>query len=153
VQARVTEGLTVGFSSSYVNARLTSQPYDGQRVLYVPELTGDASLNYLHQLPAGLTLSLFANESFTGNATRDFVPGTPVHDRTHYSLTNLRIGVGRDNWQASLFAVNLFDAHPIIDDGYLSLTPITAEIAGQPVYSQQTTLRPRTIGVGAKWSF
>jgi outer membrane receptor protein involved in Fe transport len=157
LQARLSEGLTLGLSGSYVDARITS-PSDqgaptGAELPYVPQLGGDVNLTYRRPLTGGYTLTFYANENFTGNQVRDFVPNSGVHYETHYAVTNLKLGIERNNWEVSLFARNLFNAHPILDDAIVFTPGVTATLAGTGPYDQLTTLRPQTIGIGARMSF
>ena len=157
LQARLSEGLTLGLSGSYVDARITS-PSDegaptGAQLPYVPQLGGDVNLTYRRPLTGGYTLTFYANENFTGNQVRDFVPNSGVHYQTHYAVTNLKLGIERNNWEVSLFARNLFNAHPILDDAIVFTPGVTATLAGTGPYDQLTTLRPQTIGIGARMSF
>ncbi len=157
LQARVAEGLTLGLSGSYVDARITS-PSDqgaptGAELPYVPQLGGDINLTYLRPLAGGYNLTFYASENYTGNEVRDFVPNSGVHDETHYAVANLRLGIEHGNWEVALFARNAFNAHPILDDTIEFRPGLTAMTAGIPPFNQQTTLRPRTLGIGAKMSF
>jgi iron complex outermembrane receptor protein len=157
LQARVTEGLTVGLSGSYTNAHITS-PSDqgapqGAQLPYVPQLGGDVNLTYVHPLAGGSKLTFNANENFTGNQVRDFVPDSGVHEQRHFAVTNLRLGLQLNSWEVSLFARNLFNAQPILNDT-MAFTPGPAAAAvGIAPYNSQTSLRPRSVGVGAKMTF
>jgi iron complex outermembrane receptor protein len=157
LQARVTDGLTVGLSGAYVDARVTS-PSDegapqGAPLPDVPQLSGDLNLTYLHPLPRGLTLVFNASEDYEGNQVRDFVPNSGVHYLSHYAVADLRLGVQRDNWQVSLFARNLFNSAPVLNDAIVFSPGIAAVAAGIPPYNLQSTLRPRSVGVAAKMTF
>ena len=90
------------------------------------------------------------HDTLYGNATYQYVgsiynyPGTYDPRRflqNPYGMVNLRLGVRRDRWDASLFVSNLLDTHALL---------FHDRILGE---TRDTISRPRSIGINLKTDF
>ena len=160
VEAAITDALTLGGTASYTDAEITeSSPgvsaQVGQSVLDTPEWMGNVYGDFKFQLSQTMDATLRAEYQYRGSSLRQFdttmlvsypdgsalnvANVTQIQDS--YDIVNLNFTVFRDNWQYRLFINNLLDEAPYLDYGRTS---------GE---SSATTLRPRTIGVGARVNF
>lgn len=64
----------------------------------------------------------------------------------HYSLTNIRLGVRKDHWQASLFANNVFNLQTLVG--------VTGnEIDVIPAFISDVSDQPRTVGLDVSYRY
>jgi outer membrane receptor protein involved in Fe transport len=149
VTAIVAEGLQVSASAGYSHARLTegtpdAGTYVGERILDVPDLTAHGAISYTRSLSDQLDLISSIDTNFVGNrieSDRGLFVQMP-----HYSLTNIRLGVRKDFWQASLFANNVFNLHTLVG--------VTGnEIDVIPAFISDVSNQPRTVGVDVNYRF
>jgi hypothetical protein len=95
---------------------------------------------------------LFAGGGQAGAATNDPANGsyTPsnLFGQPQTSLLSARIGTRWSGIEVSLFANNLLDSHTLLSQGG---TPVVAP--GEATVLQQTTFRPRTIGITGTYRY
>jgi iron complex outermembrane receptor protein len=147
--AIVAEGLQVSVSSAYSHARISkgtpdAGTYVGERILDVPDLTAHAAISDTRPLSDQLDLISSIDYNFVSNRIESdrgkFV------QMPHYSLTNIRLGVRKDHWQASLFANNVFNTHTLVG--------VTGnEIDVIPAFISDVSNQPRTVGVDVSYKF
>lgn len=160
VEAAITDGLTLGGTASYTDAEITESAPGvsaqvGQSVLDTPEWMGNVYGDYKFPLSATMDATLRAEYQYRGSSLRQFdrtmlvsypdlttanvANMTQIQDS--YDIVNMNFTVFRDNWQYRLYINNLLDESP-----YLDFSRTSGE-------SSATTLRPRTVGVGARVNF
>jgi outer membrane receptor protein involved in Fe transport len=149
VTAIVAEGLQVSVSAGYSHARLSkgtpdAGTYVGERILDVPDLTAHAAISDTRPLSDQLDLISSIDYNFVSNRIESdrgkFV------QMPHYSLTNIRLGVRKDHWQASLFANNVFNMNTLVG--------VTGnEIDVIPAFISDVSNQPRTVGVDVSYKF
>lgn len=116
-----TDGLTVGATLSWLDAKLTedfpiaTDGLEGDEIPHSPELSGSLSFRYERPLPNDLTGFVGGDWSYRGESANQFRPDAPFY-RTHesYSITNLRGGLQGDDWSVVLNFDNVFDSDEII---------------------------------------
>jgi outer membrane receptor protein involved in Fe transport len=166
VTALATERLTLAAALSYTDAKITDAVFgtgarDGDPVLATPKWILRLSADYRRPLNDDATLFARADYQYRSSQWRNFdrficrvTPGAvadptrvacpkaneiPVANVAHvqdgYSSTNASIGVELARWTAQFYVNNIFDEAPVLDYRNILST------------SQNTTLRPRTIGV------
>jgi outer membrane receptor protein involved in Fe transport len=172
LDALVAEHLTLGLATAYTDAKITDTlpgtgAIDGDRILTTPRWTVRVSAEYRRPLGNEATLFARADYEYRSSQWRNFdrficrvTPGAvadptrpacpkagelPVENVAHiqdgYDSTNVQLGVDFPRWSAQLFVNNLFNGAPVLDYRNLLNT------------SQNTTLRPRTIGVRLEGRF
>jgi iron complex outermembrane recepter protein len=148
-EAVLMEGLvasaSVGYSHAYVSqGSAGAGTVDGDPIQNAPLIVTNVGLTYTRPLAAGLDLVSHIENSYVARryepAVETYTPVSP------YSLTNGRVGVRLDHWQASLFANNLFNKR-----AWLSIAD--TEVASIPAYNNIATNQPRTIGLDASYRF
>ncbi len=146
--AQPVDGLEITISTSLLEAELDEdQPQgegdnlaglDGDPLPKVPEFTASASVQYvfeLKKLPFDGRARL--DYSYVGDSQTTFRPDDPFFRvMDSYAITNLKVGVLGDNWQATLFVDNVFDERAPVN--------VVENIA--EVFSVFTN-RPRTVGI------
>ncbi|WP_313806772.1 TonB-dependent receptor domain-containing protein [Sphingobium sp.] len=159
VQAKPLRGLTLDFGLGFVDARFrkdVGQPRAdgvgsivavGDRVPYVPRWTGALAAEYGFGLPGRLDGFLRSEWRHAGGYRRaPSVQSVAYDPRVHVGagsdLLQLRVGLGRDGWELSLFADNLLDGRAVLYRN-ADLVPVT----GSPL--REMAQRPRTIGLSA----
>jgi len=114
----------------------------GTRIPNVAESSFSAALDYDFSVTDSLDGFARASWSYVGGSTNYIVRNQTV---PAYNLVDLKLGIKRDGWSASIFANNVFN-----EDVLLS-REITDNLAdGEPRY---TWGRPRTIGVNLALDF
>jgi len=160
IEAAITDRLTLGGTASYTDAEITKSAPGvsaqvGQSVLDTPEWMGNVYGDYRFPLGQSMEAVLRAEYQYRGSSLRQFdttmlvtypddsvapVPNmTQIQDS--YDIVNVNFTIFRDNWQYRLYINNLLDEAPYLD---------FMRHGGE---SSATTLRPRTVGVGARVSF
>ncbi|HEY0683094.1 MAG TPA: TonB-dependent receptor [Steroidobacter sp.] len=160
VEAAITDALTLGGTASYTDAEITESAPGvsaqvGQSVLDTPEWMGNVYGDYKFQLSETMEATLRAEYQYRDSSLRQFdttmlvtypdgssanvANMTQIQDA--YDIVNVNFTVLRGDWQYRLFVNNLLDETP-----YLDFSRTSGE-------SSATTLRPRTIGVGARLNF
>ena len=143
--------LTLNLATGYEDAKITeatvqSRTVVGQPLTGIPKWSGSATAQY--SIPFATQTGFIRGQwEYTGARTsfNNVAPpaGRPLDS---YSVLNLRAGVDRGAWELTLFAQNLLDKRGVIGD----LIPEGAELAGRP---RLFVVRPRTIGLQARWQF
>lgn len=160
IEAAITDRLTLGGTASYTDAEITKSAPGvsaqvGQSVLDTPEWMGNVYGDYRFPLGQSMEAVLRAEYQYRGSSLRQFdttmlvtypddsvapVPNmTQIQDS--YDIVNVNFTIFRDNWQYRLYINNLLDEAPYLD---------FMRHGGE---SSATTLRPRSVGVGARVSF
>jgi outer membrane receptor protein involved in Fe transport len=149
VAALVATGLQVSLSAGYSHGRLTegtpqAGTYVGERIIDVPDFTAHAGLSYTRPLSDELNLISSIDYNYVSNrveSDRGLLIQMPAH-----SLTNLRLGVSKDRWDATLFANNLFNVH-----SQLGVTGNEFQVI--PAFQNIVMNQPLTIGLDVSYRF
>ncbi len=140
-------GLTLGLNAGGEHATITSTTNAqtaavGENVLFVPQWSAAAILDYTHDITPRVLGFLRADYDWTGPSNGSFQQTDPNFQDPAYSVLNMSIGAElRGGWTASLYARNLLDNKIIIQ---------------RPVINSVTeayTLRPLTIGLNVTKKF
>jgi iron complex outermembrane recepter protein len=151
VDYKILEHLTLNLAAGYEDAKITaanaeSDTYVGEPLNQVPKWTASMIGQYSVPIDKGVGF-LRGDWTYTGLRTsfNESPPptGLPLHS---YALLNLRSGFSQGPLEISLFARNVLNKYGEIGD----LIPEGAVLAGRP---RLFVTRPRTIGIGAKFSF
>lgn len=147
---QATRHLEIGGQMTYTNARLTTTTpgvgNDGDRVPYVPQLSGSAFLTLGGEVGSGRIYGRVdvqhVGAAFTGfGEAGNFRYGD-------YTLTNLRFGMDVKDWRFAVFARNLFNTRAILfARDYLGGVLTTSGV------DAVTVSRPRTLGAQVTKSF
>ena len=146
-------GLTFGVNAAYTDAKLTADApqakgVDGDRLPYVPRLSGSLTADYGAAVSGTTKLNLGAAFNYTGSRLSDYSGSFPKH-LSAYATVDLRAGLDFGTFSLSAFARNITDKRAIVVVGTESLatnnTPGAAYGAG--------VLTPRTIGLEAAIKF
>ena len=145
------EGLTVSTVAGFVDAVITqaapgSGVQPGQAVEESPRWTGAGDVEYRHNVGNGYEGFARFTTTITSYAYTYFDRTDPAYRRSGYSLSNFRIGAGRNGWDVELFANNIFNRTAILQYP----VPLTADA---PYYRRASINQPRTIGVSGRFSF
>ncbi|QSX33497.1 TonB-dependent receptor [Shewanella avicenniae] len=153
---RITDDLFISGNVNLLNAELTEDQVsdvvlaagrDGDRIPYIPKVTGMLSLTYnLPQMLAGYDSSLRADVNYVGSSYSELSPNNAYNLKLDsYSLTNLRFNVDstESGWGFALYVNNLFDKNAIVYNSGSSSYP--NEFANSAM--------PRTIGVTVRKDF
>lgn len=153
------EGLTIGGNMTYNDAKITNAPLGvasrtGDRVLGTPEWAASAYADFTTPVSSRWDVTFHVDYAYQGrirNAFERVFPVTfadgpnlianPSEFRAGYSLVNASIVLSNGTLQVRAFANNLSDARPLIDQDF--------------TFSVQrvSTIRPRTFGLAARYSF
>jgi iron complex outermembrane receptor protein len=156
-QAVLAKNLTLGFGGSYTDTELDAdlssrEASKGDELIYVPNVKLNAFIDWSRPVTDTLTGYFSLNYQYTGevemfypNSTR--LPGSR-RNRTadEYHTANLRVGVEAEKWELALVINNIWNeyATTYVD----SINP-----GGPGGWVTDTTIRPRTIGLNAKYRF
>ncbi|MGS2722223.1 TonB-dependent receptor [Porticoccus sp. GXU_MW_L64] len=155
-RALATDTLQVSFGGSYTDAEFTEdlpsqEAVSGDRLIFVPEWKLNAALDYNQPLSEAMNLYGNLSVQYT-DEIESYFDGNQNHPARidsvldSYSTTNLRIGVQTDKWDVALFANNLFDKFALV-----RLDSINPNGPGGWVTG--ATIRPRTVGLNARYKF
>ena len=116
---------------------------EGDRIVFTPNVTANASLQYNVQLKENSLLYFWSNLQYVGERLNTFSPEDPAEAFLvfePYTLVNARIGLEFANYRVSIFGRNL--TNTIANFG----TPraFNGEVPGRARYSIS---RPLTIGM------
>ena len=143
IEAKVATGVTLTVNGAYTNATI-NQPSSfsgvlaGQPLLNIPKYTTSASLEYQRPIFDGMTLRGRASETVVGP---QYDIAYAQEQLSSYALTDLRLGLSRDQWTATLFVNNATNKQAILT---INNTFFTENI---PDLTRATVNQPRTIGV------
>ncbi len=166
VQYQLIDGLTLGVAAGYTDATLDedifagANPITGARALIArkgdatlltPEWTGNVTVNYEREFANDFKGYVRADLQRSSAFYRTMSEGTVSYDAElyrgpAYSFGTLRIGMMRDGLNVSMFMDNISNEQPVLFASY-------AQNPGSRMFQQQTTLRPRTIGISAAYDF
>lgn len=117
LQAQPTDGLTLGVSGSYNDAKLSKNnpaPSDGNkgdRLPYSPKWTTSANVDYAFSLASlgdGLEGNIGADYSYTGARATDFNDSVNTYmPLDAYSLLGAHVSIGKGPWTIALSGSNL----------------------------------------------
>lgn len=136
-------GLTLSTALSWNSARSDETVpgtiiLDGDKLPDARDFTGSFTVDYAFPLSATLLFFTRADYQYVGDAYAAFSNATaPVQDA--YSLVNLRVGLQRGAWTATLYADNLLN-----DDRIAHITDTE---------SMAFRVRPRSIGLNVRAEF
>jgi outer membrane receptor protein involved in Fe transport len=151
MSAKVTDSITVDLSGAYTQAYISAPKSTpglplspGTRINNIPKYTGNLAVNYESMLPQDYKLTARLAEAYVG----------PVQDVAYYSerlgpygLMDFHVGLGKNQWVASVFGTNLTNKHA-------ALTIDNTVFAWQqPTITRVSTNQPRTIGIGFETKF
>jgi len=149
--ARLTDSITVDLSGAYTQAYISAPKNvpglplsPGTRINNIPKYTGNLAVNYETMLAVDYRFTARLAEAYVG----------PVEDAAYYreklgpyGLMDVRLGLGKNAWVASLFGTNLTNKHA-------ALTIDNTVFAWQqPTITRVSTNQPRTIGLGFETKF
>ena len=156
MQYLATDDLSFSFGGSYVDTELTADLPSGEAVagdelIYVPKLGFNASMQYTRPLSDARNAYMYLSYQYTGSVDMFYpaqgsVPVVRSPEADAYETVNLRIGVEAEKWEMALYVNNLFDEY-----GTTYIDSINAN--GPGGWVTDTTIRPRTIGLNAKYRF
>jgi iron complex outermembrane receptor protein len=153
VRLQPATGLTFGVNAAYTDAKLTSNAprakgVTGDRLPYVPRLSGSFTADYGATLSGDTKLTLGAALNYTGSRLSDYSGNFPKH-LPAYATVDLRAGLDFGSFNLSAFARNITDKRAIVVVGTETLA--TNNTAGSPYGAG--VLAPRTIGLEAAIKF
>lgn len=134
-------------SEDQTNANITANGHRGDRVPYVPQVSGSLSGDYDYSLGQGWRGYADVNAVFVGESFSEFSPANVFYRRLPaYTSINLRIGAQSDSrgWGVSAFVDNLFDRVGIVSETANNIS------VGHTLV---TSIAPRTVGVNVRKSF
>ena len=161
LEAALPAGLKLGGNVTYTQGRITESAPGvsasvGQPMLDTPKWMGNVFGEYRIPGLERVAGTLRAEYKYRGSSIRAFdtvatvanpdgslsqIPD-PSQVQQAYRLLNLDFSVAWEKWQARLYVNNVTNASPILDDG-----------SRVSLFLTQTTLRPRTVGVGLRTTF
>jgi iron complex outermembrane receptor protein len=145
-----TDHLQVGGQVTYTDAKLTSTTpgvgNDGERVPFVPRFSGSVFAEYATTTALGRAYARLDTQ-YVGTAFTGFGE-IGNYSYGDYGLTNVKIGLDRENWRVALFGKNVFDRRAT-----LFAQPYYAGVINSPNAESVTVARPRTVGVDFTWLF
>lgn len=150
LSAIVIDGLQADVSVGYSHGRISegsvaAATVEGTRIQDVPDLTLHASLAYTRPLANQLELISRIENSYVGSRYEpDKLGGSPT--LSSYDLTNARVGVRMEHWQASLFANNIFNKHAKIGIE-------NNEALNIPAFLDLVSNQPLTVGVDVSYRY
>jgi iron complex outermembrane receptor protein len=145
---RPVHGLTLGLSTTFNDAHLTSEAppgiyaLSGFRLPYSARWAGRVSADYEFSIVDAWSGEVGGDYNYVGQRYSDFTSdaGTPRISLPAYRTLNLHTGVLFGRYSLTLYAKNVAD-----ERGIISATPIT--LSKSPDYTGISVVRPRTIGV------
>ncbi len=156
LQVLATDDLILGLGGSFIDAELTDdlpsgEGLKGDALNYVPDVKLNASIDYSRPLSDSRSAYVTLAYQYTGSVPLFYpqaanLPTTRDRVADAYSTVNLRIGVEAKKWELAVFAINLLDEYATVYSD--SITP-----EGPGGWVNDTVIRPRTIGLNAKYKF
>lgn len=150
--AKLAEDLTSRLSLTYTDARLTTDApadlgiyaLDGDRMPYSPKLAGSLGLDYDFELQGDFLAFIGGDYSYVGERLVNFTSSasSPRARLPSYSMVNLRAGVSRLNYSASLVLRNATNGRGFVGGA-------TAAVGRTDVVLTQ----PRTLMLSLSMSF
>jgi len=155
INAKVADGLTLFSNATYLDAKLDEDQINnyivaagrkGDRLPFIPHLTGLAGVEYSYPVSASLNFYARADANYVGRSYSELRPANPNRVTLNdYALANVRIGVEVPGgaWGAYLFVNNLTNSVAV---GRASNTAF-------PNTKLATSATPRTIGLNVRAHF
>ena len=111
--------LELRLNASWTDARLDEDVFflggrDGDRIPGVPEYAFGGALTWFFDAFLDADGSIRVDYQYVGSSPNGFAYTRIRSEIPSYSLVNLRLGIGKGRWQATLFLDNLFDERAII---------------------------------------
>ncbi|KQV90195.1 hypothetical protein ASD15_22965 [Massilia sp. Root351] len=143
-------GLSLRASIGYTDAKLSEAApaaggLDGDRLPFVPKVSGSLGANYRWNVGGGFKASAGASINYTGDRRSDFSQRA-AQDVPSYSTINISGGIENGNWRLSLYGKNLGDKRGVTFLKSLSLQP-----QGSPFGAG--VIAPRTFGADISYRF
>jgi iron complex outermembrane receptor protein len=143
-------GLSLRGAVGYTEAELTENApaaggLDGDRLPFVPKMTGSIGANYRFPVAAGWTGYAGGTINYTGERRSDFSQRA-AKDVPSYTTVNLSAGIENGNWRLAFYGKNLTDRDGITFLKSQSLTP-----GGSPFGAAY--IAPRTLGADLSYRF
>jgi len=143
---RPLEGLSIGLLGAYTDAKLTTNSeglgaLSGDKLPYVPDISGTLNLDYKWQAFAGFFGTAGASWSYIGSRYTDFSISPLVESHVKlptYNTLQLRAGLDNGHYSAQLYADNLTNTRGLTEYNNQS---------GADQTGHATFIRPRTIGL------
>ncbi|CAN7522237.1 TonB-dependent receptor [Phenylobacterium sp. LjRoot219] len=160
--ARVTDGVTLSGNYSYNDAKLTSgapdvvdgtdDVFSGDRLPGTPKHSGAFTVAYNRPLDNGMNLTANYSAIYTGEIYSKIGLRGDGEVLPDYWVSKASIGVARDNWEATLFADNLFNEYAVVavSNDFGSVGQIDGVTKR---YYAHGVLRPRTVGVDLRYHY
>ena len=134
-------------SEDQTNTNIMANGHRGDRIPYIPKVSGSLGGDYDHNLGQGWRGYADVNAVFVGESFSEFSPSNVYYRRLPaYTSVNLRIGAQSDRrgWGVAAFVDNLFDRVGIVSESANNIS------AGHTLV---TSIAPRTVGVNVRKSF
>ncbi|MBQ5947924.1 TonB-dependent receptor [Massilia sp. ST3] len=143
-------GLALRASAGYTDAKLSEDApaaggLDGDRLPFVPKLSGSLGANYRWPLTKGWSAYAGGTINYTGERRSDFSQRA-AKDVDAYTTVNLNGGIENGNWRLAFYAKNLGNS-----DGVTFLKSQSLSPAGSPFGA--SVIAPRTIGADLSYRF
>lgn len=138
------DGLDLGVAIAYTDATLGSSPTFGQEdesLLAVPEWTVSLNGEYEFAMTDDYDGFIRADYQYVGKRAFAYT-GEGAQYLDSYDLTNVRLGIRKDDWTVALFVNNVTDSRPQLGE---------RDFGSQ--FRRFTTLRPRTFGINFNANF
>lgn len=119
----------------------------GEQLQYTPRWTYGLSGEY-RRFYERFQLFARAYYNWRGDSRRSFDQNSPYFRQESFGMVNVATGLTTDSWTLELFAQNLTDEAPVLNEG--NRLSRTAFYSG---YGFRSTLQPRTIGVRLNYQF
>ena len=142
--------LSLRAAAGYTDAKLSENApaaggLDGDRLPFVPKMTGSLGANYRWPLAAGWSAYAGGTVNYTGERRSDFSQRA-AKDVDAYTTVNLNGGIENGNWRLAFYAKNLGNSDGVTFLKSQSLTP-----AGSPFGA--SVIAPRTVGADLTYRF
>ncbi len=143
-------GLSLRAALGYTRAELSEAApaaggLSGDRLPFVPEMTGSLGANYRWAIGNGLNASAGGSINYTGDRRSDFSQRA-AKDVASYTTVNISGGIENANWRLSLYGKNLGDTR-----GVTFLKSLTLAPQGSPFGAG--VIAPRTFGAEISYRF
>lgn len=153
-----TERLVPGINPPGFQGTITYEDgVDGDRLPGSPERQGSLFLSHTRQVGNGYDLDLSYGLWAVGDVITRAGGKGGGETLSGYAVHNFAASLSRENWQATLYADNLFDKYAETAARNTSrFNQTVADINGNPVVGRSyfhNILPPRSIGVRVRWDF
>lgn len=145
------DSVTLELSGAYVDARLTRDVPElnvesGEELPGVPELSLQAAATWRFPLGSDTDGFVRGDYRFVDETGGSFVPEASVRlTAPSYDVVDLRFGVEREGWNASLYVTNVFDEYGIVNR--------VDDFGFHPGGDFQNLIQPRTVGLSLRARF